>query len=178
MRGAGILRPLSFPILLKSVKDPHIVEFGDHGIDRDGNPTGNRQALMRALSKRVTATVDGKEHILPIFLVEKVGPWLDPFGKRMDESKIPDTDDWRSFEDDVINREHSEEMLARWKKAQCRAKSAKGGRMSDKDVPQRVVEKMTEQIKKSSNLSAEQARKIARESAERVNRERRQNGGN
>ena len=50
--------------------------------------------------------------------------------------------------------------------------------MSDKDVPQRVVEKMTEQIKKSSNLSAEQAQRMARESAERVNRERRQNGGN
>ena len=49
--------------------------------------------------------------------------------------------------------------------------------MSDKDVPQRVVEKMTEQIKKSTNLSSEQARKIARESAERVNRERRQSGG-
>ena len=50
--------------------------------------------------------------------------------------------------------------------------------MSDKDVPARVVDKMAEQLKKSSNISAEQARKIARESAERVNRERRQNGGN
>lgn len=125
-------------ILLKSVKDPHIVEFGDHGIDRDGNPTGNRQALMRALSKRVTTIVDGKEHILPIFLVEKVGPWLDPFGKRMDESKIPDTDDWRSFEDDVINREHSEEMLARWKKAQAQfiAESVEAKRAADAQMEQ------------------------------------------
>jgi hypothetical protein len=47
-----------------------------------------------------------------------------------------------------------------------------------KDVPAKVVEKMAEQIKRSSNLSAEQARAVARESAERVNRERRQNGGN
>lgn len=50
--------------------------------------------------------------------------------------------------------------------------------MSDKEVSGKVVEKMAEQIKKSSNLSAEQARQVARESAERVNRERRQNGGN
>lgn len=52
--------------------------------------------------------------------------------------------------------------------------------MSDqnKPIPARVVDKVAEQIKKSSNLSSEQARKIARESAERVNRERRQNSGN
>ena len=149
-------------ILLKSVKDPHIVEFGDHGIDRDGNPTGNRQALMRALSKRVTATVDGKEHILPVFLVEKVGPWLDPFGKRMDESKIPDTDDWRSFEDDVINREHSEEMLARWKKAQAQfiAESVEAKRTADAQMEQLQSSDIAKSIQSLVRNVAQNPRKV------------------
>lgn len=45
------------------------------------------------------------------------------------------------------------------------------------DVKTTTVEKAAEQIKKSNpSLSSEQARKIAREGAERINRERRQNG--
>lgn len=50
--------------------------------------------------------------------------------------------------------------------------------MSDKskEVPPAVVDKLASMITKNSNLSSEQARKIARESAERVNRERRENG--
>lgn len=150
-------------ILLKSVKDPHIVEFGDHGIDRDGNPTGNRQALMRALSKRVTTIVDGKEHILPIFLVEKVGPWLDPFGKRMDESKIPDTDDWRSFEDDVIDREHSEEMLARWKKAQAQfiAESVEAKRTADAQMEQLQSSDIAKSIQSLVRNVAQNPRKVS-----------------
>lgn len=125
-------------VILKSIKDPHTAEFGDHGVDREGNPTGNRQALMRALSKRVTTTVDGKEYVLPIFLVDSVGPWLDHKGGRVDDSKIPDSDEWRAFEDDVINREHSEEMLARWRKAQAKfiADSVEAKRLADAQLEQ------------------------------------------
>lgn len=150
-------------ILLKSVKDPHIVEFGDHGIDRDGNPTGNRQALMRALSKRVTATVDGKEHILPVFLVDKVGPWLEPTGKRVDESRIPDSDDWRSFEDDVINREHSEEMLARWNKARAQfiAESVEAKRIADAQMEQLQSSDIAKSIQSLVRNVAQNPRKVS-----------------
>lgn len=45
------------------------------------------------------------------------------------------------------------------------------------EVKKQVVEKVAEQIKKSNpSMSSEKARQIARESAERVNRERRERG--
>lgn len=45
------------------------------------------------------------------------------------------------------------------------------------DVKPATVEKAAEQIKKSNpSLSSEKARQIARESAERINRQRRENG--
>lgn len=45
------------------------------------------------------------------------------------------------------------------------------------EVKPATVEKAAEQIKKSNpSLSSEQARKIAREGAERINRERRERG--
>ena len=125
-------------VTLKCIKDSHELEFGDHGIDKEGNPTGNRQALMRALSKRLTVSIDGKDHVLPIFLVARVGQWLDPFGKPVPASSIPDGDEWRTFEDDVINREHSEEMLARWSKAQAKfiAESVEAKRLADAQLEQ------------------------------------------
>jgi hypothetical protein len=49
--------------------------------------------------------------------------------------------------------------------------------MSNKDVAPSVVDKVAQKIKESSpNLSSEKARQIARESAERINRERRERG--
>ena len=50
--------------------------------------------------------------------------------------------------------------------------------MSDsKDIKPATVDKAAEQIKKSNpSLSSEQARKVARETAERINRQRRGNG--
>lgn len=125
-------------VTLKCIKDPNEYDFGDHGIDKEGIPTGNRQALIRALSKRLTVAIDGKDHVLPIFLVARVGQWLDPFGKPVSPSSIPDGDEWRSFEDDVINREHSEEMLARWAKAQSRfiAESVEAKRFADAQLEQ------------------------------------------
>lgn len=125
-------------VTLKCINDPNKYDFGDHGIDKEGIPTGNRQALMRALQKRTTVNLDGKEHVLPIFLVDNVGPWLDPFLKPVAPSSIPDGDEWRAFEDDVINREHSEEMLARWKKAQAKfiAESVEAKRLADQQLEQ------------------------------------------
>lgn len=120
-------------IRLKCIKDPHIVEFVDGGIDREGNPSSQRQALMRVLSKRVTATVDNKEAIFPIFLVESVGEW----SKAKDEA-LPDSDEWRAFEDDVVRREHPESMMVRWKKAQSQfiAESVEAKRLADAQMEQ------------------------------------------
>lgn len=95
-------------IKLRSIKDPHIVDFVDAGIARDGEPTGQRQALARVLGKRVE--VDGK--MLPVFLVAEVGAWEMRPGERM-----PDGDEWQRFEEDVIRREHPEHLLKRWEAA-------------------------------------------------------------
>lgn len=49
--------------------------------------------------------------------------------------------------------------------------------MSEKDIKPSTVDKLAEKIKQSTpSLSSEQARKVARESAERINRERRERG--
>ena len=73
-----------------------------------------------------------------IFLVESAGQWFDVFNKPVAPSSIPDGDEWRAFEDDVINREHSEEMLARWKKAQAKfiAESVEAKRLADQQLEQ------------------------------------------
>lgn len=101
-------------IKLKSIKDPHLVEFVDGGVDREGEPTGQRQALARVLGKRVPVVVDGKESNFPIFLIDSVGEWRLSPGEQM-----PQGDAFVSFEDDVIKREHPEHMLERWSKAQA-----------------------------------------------------------
>ena len=45
------------------------------------------------------------------------------------------------------------------------------------DIKPSTVDKAAEKIKQSNpSLSSEQARKVARETAERINRQRRQNG--
>ncbi len=46
-------------IKLLCVNDAHVREFRDTGIDRNGDPTSNRQALMRVLDK--VTKVDGVE---------------------------------------------------------------------------------------------------------------------
>lgn len=98
-------------IKLKCIKDPHVVEFVDGGIDREGQATSQRQALARVLSKRVD--VDGKP--LPVFLVHDVGQWtLGP------TERMPDGDEWQRFEEDVIRREHPEHLLKRWEDARAK----------------------------------------------------------
>lgn len=101
-------------IKLKCIKDPHIVEFVDGGVDREGEPTGQRQALSRVLQKRITAIVDGKEATFPIFLIDSVTEWRMSPGETM-----PQGEAFAVFEEDVIRREHPEHMIERWSKAQA-----------------------------------------------------------
>ena len=116
-------------IKLKSIKDSNIVEFVDGGVDKEGEPTGQRQALSRVLGKRVAVTIDGKESNLPIFLVHHVGEWTLFAGETM-----PTSDAFVSFEQDVIHRDHSEAMLERWSKAQAQfiAESVESRRQAEK----------------------------------------------
>lgn len=102
-------------IKLRCIKDQHLVDFVDSGITRDGEPTGQRQALTRILGKRVE--VDGK--LLPIFLVAEVGAWEMRPGERM-----PEGDEWQRYEEDVIRREHPEHLIKRWEAAHDRFVSA------------------------------------------------------
>lgn len=63
-----------------SLTDDHdAYPFNDHGVDRDGVPTSQRQSLMRNLGKRCKVTN------LPIYRVLKVGEWALKPGERMPE---------------------------------------------------------------------------------------------
>lgn len=101
-------------IRLKSIKDTHLVDFVDGGIDREGEPTSQRQALTRVLGKRVTTTVDGKEHILPVFLVVEVGEW-----RLAHNERLPMGDEFIAYDQDVVRREHPERLLSVWEKARA-----------------------------------------------------------
>lgn len=101
-------RPVKRKISLKSIKDPHVVEFVDGGVTKEGEPTSQRQALTRYLQKRIA--VDGKQ--MPVFLVEHVGEW-----KLAPGEVLPTGDEFVAFDEDVIKREHPEHMLASWQKA-------------------------------------------------------------
>ncbi len=122
-------------IKLKCIKDPHIVEFVDGGVTKEGEPTSQRQALARVMSKRVPVVIDGKETQLPVFLVEHVGEWT----LRPGES-VPASDDALAFEADVIQREHPEHMLARWAKARDNfiAKSIEARRQAEVQMEQQM----------------------------------------
>lgn len=97
-------------IKLRCIKDPHIVEFPDGGVTREGEATSQRQALSRVLSKRID--VDGKQ--MPVFLIEHVGDWKFAPGEVM-----PSGDEFASFEEDVIKREHPEHMIKKWNEARA-----------------------------------------------------------
>jgi hypothetical protein len=101
-------------IKLISIKDVNVIDFVDGGVDREGEPTSQRQALTRILGKRVSAVVDGKEHTLPVFLISDVGDW-----RLAPSERLPNGDEFLAYEQDVIRREHPERMLATWKKAQA-----------------------------------------------------------
>lgn len=51
-------------IKLACVNDSHVREFPDTGVDKNGDPTSNRQALMHVLEKRVTL---GDGAVVPAF---------------------------------------------------------------------------------------------------------------
>ena len=80
-------------IKLRCIKDPHIVEFVDGGVTKEGEPTSQRQALARVMSKRVPVVVDGKETQLPVFLIEHIGDWRFAPGE-----VAPASDDALAFE--------------------------------------------------------------------------------
>lgn len=101
-------------IKLISIKDANVIDFVDGGVDREGEPTSQRQALTRILGKRVPVVVDGREHTLPIFLISEVGEW-----RLATAERLPNGDEFLAYEQDVIRREHPERMLATWKKAQA-----------------------------------------------------------
>ena len=122
-------------IKLKCIKDPHIVEFVDGGVTKEGEPTSQRQALARVMSKRVPVVVDGKETQLPVFLVEHVGDWRFAPGE-----VAPASDDALAFEADVIQREHPDHMLAKWSKARdgFLAKSIEARRQAEVQMEQQM----------------------------------------
>ena len=148
-------------IRLKSIKDTHVVDFVDGGIDREGEPTSQRQALTRVLGKRVTTTVDGKEHILPVFLVVDVGDWRLAPGERM-----PGGDEFVAFDQDVVRREHPERMLSTWEKARAQflATSSERRRYAEQQAEQaqsadvaKVISQMVRTI--STQTATQPARK-------------------
>jgi len=62
------------------------------------------------LSKRIDVT--GRQ--MPVFLVEHVSEWTMAPGEQM-----PTGDEFTSFEEDVIKREHPEHMLKKWEDARA-----------------------------------------------------------
>lgn len=142
-------------IILKSIKDPHIVEFVDGGIDREGVPTSQRQALERVLGKRVE--VDGRK--LPVFLIVDVGPWKLAPGEVM-----PSSEEFDRFEEDVINREYTEEQIKVWEKARERfiAKSIEQRRYAEQQAEQaqsadvaRVISQMVRSVSQQTSGNAQ-----------------------
>jgi hypothetical protein len=118
-------------IKLKSIKDPHVVEFVDAGVTKEGEPTSQRQALTRYLQKRIA--VDGKQ--MPVFLVEHVGEW-----KMAPGEVLPTGDEFVSYDEDTIRREHPEHMLAAWRKARDGfiAKSVEARRAAEVQMEQQM----------------------------------------
>jgi len=117
-------RTVKRTIKLRSIKDPHTVEFPDGGVTREGEATSQRQALSRVLSKRID--VDGKQ--MPVFLIESVGDWKFAPGEVM-----PGGDEFASFEEDVIKREHPEHMIKKWNESRAGfiAKSVESRRQAE-----------------------------------------------
>jgi hypothetical protein len=142
-------------IKLISVKDVNVVEFVDGGVDREGEPTGQRQALTRILGKRVPVVVDGKEHTLPVFLVSDVGDW-----RLAPSERLPEGDAFVAYEEDVIRREHPERMIATWKKAQTQfiAHSTERRRYAEQQAEQaqagdvaKVISQMVRSVSQQTN---------------------------
>jgi hypothetical protein len=143
-------------IRLKSIKDPHIVEFVDGGVTKEGEPTSQRQALTRYLQKRVA--VDGKQ--MPVFLVEGIGEW-----KLAPGEVLPTGDDFVAFDEDVIKREHPEHMLAAWNKARDGfiAKSVEAKRAAEVQMEQQMggeVAKSIQAMVKSVAASTKGAARV------------------
>jgi hypothetical protein len=142
-------------IRLKSIKDPHIVEFVDGGVTKEGEPTSQRQALTRYLQKRIA--VDGKQ--MPVFLVDHVGEW-----KMAPGEQLPTGDEFASYDEDTIRREHPEHMLAAWAKARDGfiAKSVEAKRQAEAQMEQQMGGEVAKSIQAMVKSVASQTKGGAR----------------
>lgn len=137
-------------IKLRCIKDPHIVDFVDAGITRDGEPTGQRQALARVLGKRIE--VDGK--MLPVFLVHEVGAW-----EMRPTERMPEGDEWQRFEEDVVRREHPEHLMKKWEEARAKfiGASAERRRQAEAQLEQQTGGEVAKGIQAMVKALAQQA---------------------
>lgn len=142
-------------IRLKSIKDPHIVEFIDGGVTKEGDPTSQRQALTRYLQKRIA--VDGKQ--MPVFLVEHVGAWRLAPGE-----VLPTGDEFTSYDEDTVRREHPEHMLAAWAKARdvFIGKSIEARRQAEAQMEQQMGGEVAKSIQAMVKSVANQTKGAAR----------------
>ncbi len=148
-------------IKLRSIKDVHVVDFVDAGITREGEPTGQRQALARVLGKRIE--VDGK--MLPVFLVDSVGAWeLRP------TERLPDGDEWQRFEEDTIRREHPDHMIKRWEEARAKfiGASVERRRQAEIQLEQQTGAEVAKGIQSMVKALAQQAATTPTKGAQRV----------
>lgn len=116
----------------RSIKDNSVQRFVDDGIDRYGEETGNRQNLRHAISKRVSAVVDGVSYDgiekpqLPLFLLDTDATYKKQIinGKEQkapgewimnDRERLPDD---VQFEE-LLHKELSEKQLEVWEKARA-----------------------------------------------------------
>jgi hypothetical protein len=136
-------------IRLRSIKDPHTVDFTDGGLTKEGEPTSQRQALARVLAKRVD--VDGKP--LPVFLVEHVGEWKMSPGEVM-----PTGDEFVAFEDDVVRREHPPHLLEKWEAARAKfiGSSVERRRQAEAQMEQQMGGEVAKGIKSMVEALAKQ----------------------
>ena len=142
-------------IKMKCIKDSHIVEFVDGGVTKEGDPTSQRQALTRYLQKRIA--VDGKQ--MPVFLVEHVGEWRLAPGE-----VLPTGDEFSSYDEDTIRREHPEHMLAGWAKARDAfiSKSIEARRQAEVQMEQQMGGEVAKSIQAMVKSVASQTKAVAR----------------
>ena len=142
-------------IKMKCIKDSHIVEFVDGGVTKEGDPTSQRQALTRYLQKRIA--VDGKQ--MPVFLVEHVGEWRLAPGE-----VLPTGDEFTSYDEDTIRREHPEHMLAGWAKTRDGfiAKSIEARRQAEVQMEQQMGGEVAKSIQAMVKSVANQTKAVAR----------------
>ena len=151
----------------KSIKDNNVTRHCDDGVDRYGEVTSNRQTVERLMGKRITVTVDGKDHLLPVFLLdhEETFEKKDNKGRALGEwsmlpgEKLPDDDSFLRF-DEMLLLDHGENKLKVWHKAQAQfiEASAERRRQAEKEMAQKqshdvaqVLQQMVKAVSAQTN---------------------------